>query len=661
MSDSEDSTVTYTAVSSPFGGLSDIGSSGVDGPPVLPKDPYAYVVAAFQAPPSPDYVTGPEYPPLPKYVPEHVYPEFMPPEDEILTAKEQPLPVVVSPTVNSTGYAPESDSKEDPEEDPADDPADGGDDDDDDDEESSNDDEEDGDVEEEDEHLDPTDSTAVALPAVDHAPSAEETKSFETDESAAIPPTHPAYRVTARMSIRPQTPISFPSDTKIARLMAIPTPPPSPLSLWLSPLPVSSPLPLPTSLTYPLGYRAMMIRLRAEATSTSHPLLLPSTYHLTPPSGTPPLLPIPLPTPSPPLLPLSTDPRADVRESSSAPTIRPAGDSRPDYGFISTLDDEIMRDPQRDVGYGLINSWDEIVETMQGAPATDETELGRIVTDLVATMRRDTDEIYTRHAYAHPALLMEIEARMSWEAWGRVMDACDIVRSKNITLRTQMTEFERQQGPGKGPAQPDAPEEAGSSSYAIVNFNLIVHFTKVAPKRTTRANPVTTTNTTTTTVTNAQLKALIEQGVNAALATHDVDRNTNDDDNHVSRTGTKEVVELTQLFEKMETVFHISNCSVENQIKFSTCTLLGSALTWWNSHVMTIGPYVAYAMTWADLKKKMTNKMFLEESDKIERYVGGLPDMVYGSVVASKTKTMQEAIEMATELMDKKICTFAEH
>ncbi|GJV91707.1 integrase, catalytic region, zinc finger, CCHC-type containing protein [Tanacetum coccineum] len=69
MSDSEDSTVTYTAVSSPFGGLSDIGSPRVDGPPVMPEDPYAYVVAAFQAPPSPDYVSGPEYPPSPDFVP----------------------------------------------------------------------------------------------------------------------------------------------------------------------------------------------------------------------------------------------------------------------------------------------------------------------------------------------------------------------------------------------------------------------------------------------------------------------------------------------------------------------------------------------------------------------------------------------------------------
>nr|GEW68327.1 putative reverse transcriptase domain-containing protein [Tanacetum cinerariifolium] len=75
----------------------------------------------------------------------------------------------------------------------------------------------------------------------------------------------------------------------------------------------------------------------------------------------------------------------------------------------------------------------------------------------------------------------------------------------------------------------------------------------------------------------------------------------------------------------------------------------------------TVGHDVAYAMIWTDLKKKMTDKMFPEESDKIKRYVGGLLDMIYGSVVASKPKTMQEAIEMATELMDKKIYTFAEH
>ncbi|GKC95945.1 hypothetical protein Tco_1161387, partial [Tanacetum coccineum] len=208
MSDSEDFTVTYTVVSSPFGGLSDIGSPRFDGPLIMPEDPYAYVVAAFQAPPSPDYVSGPENPPSPEFVLEAVYLEFMPSKDDILPAKEQPLPAAASPTVDSTGYVPESDPEEDddedPEEDPVDYPADGGNDGDDDDE--SFDDDEDDDInierdEEEEERPAPADSTVVALPAVEHAPSAKETKPFEIDESAATPPPHPAYLITARISI----------------------------------------------------------------------------------------------------------------------------------------------------------------------------------------------------------------------------------------------------------------------------------------------------------------------------------------------------------------------------------------------------------------------------------------------------------------------------
>ncbi|GJT77035.1 putative reverse transcriptase domain-containing protein [Tanacetum coccineum] len=56
----------------------------------------------------------------------------------------------------------------------------------------------------------------------------------------------------------------------------------------------------------------------------------------------------------------------------------------------------------------------------------------------------------------------------------------------------------------------------------------------------------------------------------------------------------------------------------------------------------------------------MCDRMFPEEIDKVEKYVGGLPDMIHGSVMATKPKTMQDAIEFATELMDKKINTWAE-
>ncbi|GKB54462.1 hypothetical protein Tco_0905215, partial [Tanacetum coccineum] len=126
MLDFEDSTVTYTEVSSLFEGLSDIRSPGVVGPeyeglPWMLDDPYVQVI--LQAPPSPDYVPGPEEPeqapPLPDLVLEPVYPEFIPPEDEVFPAKEQPLPAAASPTADLPRYVPESDSEEDPEEDPS--------------------------------------------------------------------------------------------------------------------------------------------------------------------------------------------------------------------------------------------------------------------------------------------------------------------------------------------------------------------------------------------------------------------------------------------------------------------------------------------------------------------------------------------------------------
>ncbi|GKC99522.1 reverse transcriptase domain-containing protein [Tanacetum coccineum] len=72
--------------------------------------------------------------------------------------------------------------------------------------------------------------------------------------------------------------------------------------------------------------------------------------------------------------------------------------------------------------------------------------------------------------------------------------------------------------------------------------------------------------------------------------------------------GTEGVVGLLQWLEKMESVFHISGCAVENQVKFATCTLLGVALTWWNGHVRTLGHDAAYAMTWGTFKKKLTDK-----------------------------------------------------
>nr|GEV92918.1 hypothetical protein [Tanacetum cinerariifolium] len=141
---------------------------------------------------------------------------------------------------------------------------------------------------------------------------------------------------------------------------------------------------------------------------------------------------------------------------------------------------------------------------------------------------------------------------------------------------------------------------------------------------------------TTTPMTDATIKALIAQGVATALAEYEANRSSkNGDDSHDSGR----VVGLTQWFKKMKFIFHISNCIVACQIKFATCTLQGNALTWWNSHVKTASH---------------------EESDEVKKYVGGLFNMIQGCVMASKPKTMQDAIEIANDLTNLKIYTFVE-
>ncbi|GKA02770.1 putative reverse transcriptase domain-containing protein [Tanacetum coccineum] len=110
--------------------------------------------------------------------------------------------------------------------------------------------------------------------------------------------------------------------------------------------------------------------------------------------------------------------------------------------------------------------------------------------------------------------------------------------------------------------------------------------------------------------------------------------------------GTEGVVGLTRWIEKMESVFNISGCAgYENQVKFATCTLLGAALTWWNGQIRTLGPE-AYAMTWEVLKKKITDKYCPQgEIKKLE---------------SSTQRPLDETIELANDLMDQKLRTYAE-
>ncbi|GJZ17394.1 putative reverse transcriptase domain-containing protein [Tanacetum coccineum] len=150
-------------------------------------------------------------------------------------------------------------------------------------------------------------------------------------------------------------------------------------------------------------------------------------------------------------------------------------------------------------------------------------------------------------------------------------------------------------------------------------------------------------------------------------------------------SGTEGVVGLTCWFEKMETVFNISNCPLKYQVKYATWTLQDSALTWWNSHKRTIGVDAAYAMKWARLMKLMTKvycprneiqkmetklwnltvkgndltaytqrfqelillctRMVHDEEDRVERFIGGLPDKIQGNGYAARSAENKRRME----------------
>nr|GEZ95312.1 hypothetical protein [Tanacetum cinerariifolium] len=220
MSDSDESRVTYTEVSSLFEDLSDIGSPRAD---------------------------------------DHGHLELHGMLDNLYV---EPYAEDASPTTQAPEYVLESDLKayleedddEDPEEDPVDYPADGGDDGND--EEGSLEDDEDDDMDieadEEEEHPAPADSVLIiALPAADQALSAEETEPFETDDSAPTPSPHPAYRMTDRISIPAPVPVPAWSDLEVVRLLSMSTLPSSPLSLLSSPPPWIPFPPLPPILSPP--------------------------------------------------------------------------------------------------------------------------------------------------------------------------------------------------------------------------------------------------------------------------------------------------------------------------------------------------------------------------------------------------------------------------
>ncbi|GJW16714.1 hypothetical protein Tco_0024150 [Tanacetum coccineum] len=148
---------------------------------------------------------------------------------------------------------------------------------------------------------------------------------------------------------------------------------------------------------------------------------------------------------------------------------------------------------------------------------------------------------------------------------------------------------------------------------------------------------------------------------------------------HLNFKGTEGVVGLIRWFEKMETVFHISNCPEKYQVKYATCTLLNSALTWWNSHKRTIGTEAAFAMSmergsyklmtenndlaaYTQRFQKLTmmcTTMVLEEEDRVKKFIRGLPDNIQRNVIVVEPTRLQDAIRIANNLMDQKLKGYA--
>ncbi|GJS37372.1 hypothetical protein Tco_0535754 [Tanacetum coccineum] len=469
MSDSDESGITYT-----------------EGPPSLdyvpgPEEPE-------QAPPSPDYVPGPEH------------------ADDEIVAEDQPYAEEASPTARSPDYVPETDPEadpeedddEDPEEDPIDYPADGGDDGDDEmDIEEDEDDDMDikADKEDEDDEID-----VELLHLYIFPPSAEETEPFETDESAATPPPHPAYRMTARITIpeplfllvtvvmSADSAVTYTSVHSEARSWSIPSEDPyeeaarqlleqAPRSPEYVPDPIELEDHVPVYIpepehpedlvpaedeapTPPLPPFFLSPRIRPPRTRAAMAQMratTPSTYHSLLPSGTPPLLPIPLPAPStsrradipeadtPPrkrLLLTTPRPSCEVGESSVAAAARQPGPTmahRVDYSLVDTMETR-FRDTERRMMTAL-----EMVNMR--------------VSYQVDVRSRESSEFYSRHHDAQKdraAVRAEIEVlrreRLAYEqesmetrqALARSEAYCRALEARVIVLETEVRRHEWQ-------------------------------------------------------------------------------------------------------------------------------------------------------------------------------------------------------------------------
>ncbi|GKB94342.1 hypothetical protein Tco_0980479, partial [Tanacetum coccineum] len=367
------------------------------------------------APPSPDYIPDseePQTPPIPQdedecepmfiqphdpdYVPEPIYPEYIPLEDgHVFPVEEQPLPPVDSPTVESPGYVTELDPEEDREEyedeetedGPVDYPGDGGDDGDDDDGDSSRDDADDEDEEEE-EHPAPADS-AVVIPTIEPAS------------------------------------ISLPPEAEVERLLAMPTPPPSP----------------PISLSPPFVGERLSRIASTQALIDAVTVALPSPP-LPPPIDRRDDIPEFEQPPRKRLCLYTLGSRYEVGESSTA---RPIGGRGKDYGFVSTMDAEARRQGISEVGVTKLAEFHKRDTQDLYALLEDAQDSRTRISQRVAIDPQRVDLLMgDRVTLQETVWIVEEEAYASLEAWAHTIGLSQTVHHELQTHYDHVYAYETQ-------------------------------------------------------------------------------------------------------------------------------------------------------------------------------------------------------------------------
>ncbi|GJZ98010.1 putative reverse transcriptase domain-containing protein [Tanacetum coccineum] len=582
-------------------------------------DPYEEVAQQGQA-----HLLSPVYVPDPMELDEHVplyaleleNPEHHVPPDDDIQVEDQPYAKDASPTAKPHGYIADSDLTKDDTDaysiDYPDEPEDGEDDDEDLEEDPSEEREFEDEEAKEDESFEDSD----------------ETEPFEEDEMAATPPS--PGRHGARLTVRPQSPMAAFTQALIDAFTAgspsFPSPPPI----------------NPTYDQVPLGHRVAMI---PESSVAAVARASRGQYDFVDAVG--------------------TGQGLVCSPSHDAWTIARAADRGEDVGYARALQAS---------EYRMMTSIEEVnlrVDVVRGQRTAYETEL------------QEVHQAYLRSEAQNRALLVRLE-----------------------TLKTYMTHIEWQRQSAKdhavrhmmcthvleARARVDMVEDIGSSFIISICIDIViishVHYVLMIIRM-----PITRQGTNDA-MNRESIQAMIDRAIQRN-STRDDDSQNSEGGNRrpvqparvctypdfmkcqpLNFKGTEGIVGLNQWLEKMESIFYISGCAVENQVKFATCTLLGTfkkklsdkyypngeikrlEIKLWNLKVKG-NDVAAYTQHFQELAL-MCTKILADETAKIDKYIGGLPDNIHGNVMSARPKTLDFTIELANDLMDQKLRTYAE-